>query len=126
MANSFFSRTVKKSVTPNMLRHFGEQVTYVRGAETFAVKVREVALSFDAIDVNGAVIETRSREFLIGRTSKPFCGTTKEPLEGDRIQFTESGVDKVFELADTFGQQHFRIEDEQGIDFRIYTKEVAS
>lgn len=107
--------------------HLSEIVDYSRDGhppQSLAAAIGQTTR--ELIDESGQTIEATSVDFLVSSASLILSGAVVAPLIGDRIQVTDSGVVKTFEVLDLAGLGHYRWSDPRGLVLRIHTKLIGS
>jgi hypothetical protein len=108
-----------------LLQHAAQDVTYVRGAESVALRAtvgrREVL-----VETSVGIVERHEQwDFLIRTSDLILGGAPVEPQRGDRIKHVRAGVTQVYEVMPLAGEDAFRASDPFGNLWRIHAKHVG-
>ena len=77
------------------------------------------------VGADGAIVQIKSKDFLIRRELYDFGDSPVEPARGDKIILSEDDGDHTYELLDLPNEPSYRAADAWGIRWRLHTKEIA-
>ena len=79
---------------------------------------------FESLDRDGAVVETKSKDFIISQSDLVIAGEATTPQRNDVIRQTINGKVIEYRSLPDPGLPHYRETDGYGTAFRIHTKET--
>ena len=120
---SQFDSMFEESAAPMLDEVFGVSVVLQQGP----LKSAAFTATFEDVDVNtldeGFPIEFELRVFVFAVADVVLGGEVEDPGEGDRLTFTENGVEKAFDILPDGNQPAVR-KLAGGFRWRVLTKKV--
>jgi len=105
--------------------HMTRTVTYRRGSDSVELSATVGQTVFRLTDEQGFEVRIVTRDYLIAADDLLLAGSQTEPRRGDRIEETDGGVTRVYELLGPGGEPEWRWSGPNHVTLRVHTKEVG-
>jgi hypothetical protein len=105
--------------------HMGLSVVYRRGADSVTLTATPGRTNYQTSTEDGAIIETKARDYLISRADLILDGQEVEPAVGDIIEEVVGDRTYMHAVTENEGAKCFEFSDEYRTTLRIHTKWTA-
>ena len=99
-------------------------VDYCRAAGVVTLSASLGVTNSEFEEVSGVLEQFVSRDFIVQASALVLSGQAITPQRGDRIQFSQDGTARVFEVTAPTGMECWAYSGPYGKDIRIHTKEI--
>ena len=102
--------------------HMGLSVVYRRGADSVTLTATPGRTNYQTTTEDGAIVETKARDYLISRADLILGGEEVEPKVGDIIEEINGDRTHIYTVCENEGAKCFDGSDEYHITLRVHTK----